>query len=290
MPSNQLKNMSWFPGHMKKATDEIKKSLHIVDLVIEIGDSRAPYSSLNTTLDKIIGDKKKVILFSKRDLADTMKIDFAIKRYKEEKGVDALSLDFKSKEDIRRLISYLSSIKTTKSLKYERFGMAVPPLRAIIIGIPNVGKSTLINSLLGKKKANVANKPGLTRTQQLVKIDNRFELFDTPGILQPNYEDKNAIMKLAYLGSISDEAIPIEEVYSSLGTFLLDNYKDEVYSHYSIDKKIQLNMDNLFTEIALSRKFLLPKNEPDIQRAKIAFLKEFRAGEITKCVVDDVNA
>lgn len=289
MASNQLKNMSWFPGHMKKAIDEIKKSLHLVDVVIEVGDSRAPVSSLNSLLDKVIEGKKKVLLFSKKDLADESKLSVFINKYKQN-GIESLALDFKSPDDIRRLIKYLGTIKTTKSLKYERYNLAVPPLRALIIGIPNVGKSTLINSLVGKKKTNVANKPGLTKTQQLVKIGDKFELFDTPGILQPNYEDKKAIMHLAWLGSISDDAIPIEDVYDSLKEFLLKNYLSSLYEHYSIDKTISLTSDNLFNEIAKSRKYILPGNKLDISRAKIAFLKEFRLGNISKCVVDDVQA
>lgn len=283
----QIKNMSWYPGHMKKALDEIKKSLHIVDAVLEIGDARAPYSSLNEALDRTIGDKRKIIIFSKKDLSDEEKVKKYLAVYAS-KGIEALALDFKDKKDIAFLLKYLSSVKSTKALRYERYGLAVPPLRCLIVGIPNVGKSTLINSLVGKKKTSVANKPGQTKTQQLVKLGDRLEMFDTPGILQPNYEDKSSIMRLAWIGSVADDALPIEEVYASLASFVLKEYRQSLYSHYSIPSTTELNEGNIFFEIGKERKFLLPGNEIDIARAKTTFLKEFRAGEIERCVVDNV--
>jgi len=287
MASFQMKNMSWYPGHMKKALDEIKKSLKIVDLVIEIGDSRAPESSLNSMLDSITQGKKKIILFSKKDLSDQVKVNKWIEIYKG-RGIDCFSLDFKDPAQIKNVLKYLTSIKSTKALKYERYNMAVPPLRALVVGIPNVGKSTLINSLVGKKKAQVANKPGLTRTQQLVKLGDKLELFDTPGVLQPNYEDKKAVMHLAWLGSIADQAIPIEQVYSTLAEFMLSDYLDSLYEHYQIDRSVVLSKENIFKTIGQARHFILPQGEVDISRAKIAFLKEFRGGQIVRCVVDDV--
>jgi ribosome biogenesis GTPase A len=287
--SPQVNNLSWFPGHMKKAADELAKTLKLVDIVVEVGDSRAPVSSLNSYLDKMIQGKKKIILFSKKDLSDPQRLAFFLNEYKQ-KGIEALALDFQSKEDIAYLMRYLGGVKSTKALKYERYGLATPPLRALVIGIPNVGKSTLINSLVGKKKARVANKPGETKAQQLVRVLDKLELFDTPGILQPNYDDKNALMRLAWLGSLNDQAIPLEEVCSSLAAFLLRNYRSYLCKHFNLDEKAELNPGNLFNAIADSRQFLLPGGEKDETRAKAAFLKEFRAGEIVKCVVDDVRA
>lgn len=274
---------------MKKALDEIQKSLKIVDAVIEVGDSRAPLSSLNSQLDRIIGGKKKILLFSKKDLADQSKTAIFIEWYKKQ-NIDAFSLNFRDKGDIAFLLRYLSGIKSTKALKYERYNLAVPPLRCLIVGIPNVGKSTLINSLVGHKSASVANKPGQTKSQQLVKLGDRLELFDTPGILQPNYEDKNAIMRLAWIGSVDDNAIPIEKVYESLAAFVLKEYSSSLYKHYQIPQDRVLTSQNIFSEIASARHFLLSGNQADIERAKTAFLKEFRAGEIAPSVVDDVKA
>ncbi len=287
--AEQIKNLSWFPGHMKKAANELANTLSRVDLVIEVGDARAPYSSLNSYLDKMIQGKKKIIVYSKKDLADPQRTRLALDTFKKE-GIDSFVLDFKNREDISFLLHYLSGIKSTKALKYERYGLATPPLRAMVIGIPNVGKSTLINSLVGKKKAAVANKPGETKVQTLIKVSERLELYDTPGILQPNYDDKNALRHLAWLGSLNDQAIPIQDIMLSLTDFLLKNYKESLYSYYKIPLSRELNKETFLYAVAEERKFLLSGGDLDLNRAGEAFLKEFRAGQIVKCVVDDVKA
>jgi ribosome biogenesis GTPase A len=280
-------NINWFPGHMKLAIDDIKKVLPLVDAVIEIGDARAPFSSLNNLLDKIIVGKKKILIFSKEDLADPIKLKKAMNKYAAE-GIETRAINIKDPKDIKELLTYLSSIKTSRAMKYARYNLAVPPLRALVVGIPNVGKSTLINSLVGKYMAKVANKPGETKAQQLVKLGDRLELFDTPGVLQPNYEDKQAIMHLAWLGSLNDDSLPLEKVYSSLAEFMISEYLKSIYTRFGIPEDISLSKENLYEEIAKARKYMLAGNQYDIQRAKAMFTKEFRSGEIALTVVDDV--
>lgn len=286
MANQTEKNLSWFPGHMQKTLNQIKEIINNVDIVIQIADARAPISSLNNTLEQIINNKVKVMLFSKKDLADLDKLNYFIKYY-ESKGYTCFPLDLKNKKDIQNLIKFLESIKTAKIKKYEKFNLIPPPSRCLIVGIPNVGKSTLINSISNKNRASVANKPGHTKSMQVIKVSSKIELIDTPGVLSPNYESKDIIYHLSWIGSIKDEAINMEEIYSSLANFILNNYKEYVYLRYEIDKSIQLDNSNFYLEIAKSRKFLLKNDNYDISRAKNTFINEFRNGILGRVVVDE---
>ena len=277
-------NINWFPGHMKVALDEIKRVLPLVDVVILVGDARAPYSSINKTIDKLVKDKKKILVFSKLDLADEKKL----LKMKPSEEYEVNFCNFKDRNEVSKFKRYLESFESSKAKKYARFNLAKPALRALIVGIPNVGKSTLINSLVGKNKASVANTPGHTKAKQLVKVGSSLELFDTPGIMQPNYDSKVAITHLAWLGSIKDDILPMDYLTSSLADFMLNNYREEVKARFDLDDEI--DVENIFVKIAESRKYLLQKGELDIKRAQLTFLKEFREGKIAKVVVDDVLA
>ena len=178
---NSLNELNWFPGHMKKALNQVAEKLKNVDGVIEIGDSRAPFSSFPNYLDKITKDKIKVYAFSHSENADPQKFINQIKKY-EAMGIKTFAFDFRQEKECRPLLDYLSTIKTSKDEKYLKNNFPLPDKKFMILGIPNVGKSTLINTLSKKRKAAVENKPGKTRAQQLIRVSEKIYIVDTPGI------------------------------------------------------------------------------------------------------------
>ena len=248
---NSLNELNWFPGHMKKALNQVAEKLKNVDGVIEIGDSRAPFSSFPNYLDKITKDKIKVYAFSHSENADPQKFINQIKKY-EAMGIKTFSFDFRQEKECRPLLDYLSTIKTSKDEKYLKNNFPLPDKKFMILGIPNVGKSTLINTLSKKRKAAVENKPGKTRAQQLIRVSEKIYIVDTPGILEPNYEDKEVIAKLAILGSVKFDILPLVALTDHFLNFLREKYPSSLTSFYDID--ISGTEENVFLNIAKKKK------------------------------------
>lgn len=281
----QQKNIHWFPGHMLKALREIKERLKIVDLVIEVIDSRAPISSKNPFLNEIIKDKKKMIVLTKKDLCDEKKINSFLSYYEKENYRTILA-NLNDAIDIKRITGLANELGKERQEKYIKRGMKPQPLRVMIIGIPNVGKSTLINRLVKKSAASARNTPGHTKAQQWIRVNKDFELLDTPGILSPHYEDKKVAMNLALIGSIKDEILPIDEIYSHLIDFLILNYLAEFKARYKLNLE-EYQEDKITQEIGKNRGLLLKGGEVDADSVKKLIIKEFRAGLIAKVVVDE---
>lgn len=280
----QQKNIHWFPGHMVKALREIKEKINLVDVVVEIVDARCPISSKNPFLDEIINNKEKMIVFSKKDLCDEIKIK-VFKKYYNEKGYEVVIADLNNKNDISKIITTINFLGKGKQEKYIKRGMKPQPLKIMIIGIPNVGKSTLINRLVKKNAASTRNTPGHTKAQQWVRINQNFDLLDTPGILPPHYEDKVTSTNLALIGSIKDDILPLDEMFTSLFNFLIRNYKDDFYKKYSIGSDI--SEAEVVQLIGQNRGLLLKGGIVDTDAVKKMIIKEFRAGIIAKVVVDE---
>ena len=281
--NQKLKNVHWFPGHMVKATREIIERLKVIDVIIEIVDSRAPISSKNPFLEDITNSKKRLLVFSKKDLTDDNKINM-FEKYYQDKNYDTILANLNDKKDILEIIKKVQFLGKDRQEKYLKRGMKPQPLRVMIIGIPNVGKSTLINKLTRKNAASVQNTPGHTRAQQWVRINENFELLDTPGILPPHYEDKTYSLHLALIGSIKENILPIEDLYDYLIEFLLKEYPSSLNKRYGVDETLSIH--EITNEIAKRRGLLLKGNEYDEEKTKKLVLKEFKEGIITPVIID----
>lgn len=281
--NQKLKNVHWFPGHMVKATREIIERLKVIDVIIEIVDSRAPISSKNPFLEDVTNSKKRLLVFSKKDLTDNNKINM-FEKYYQDKNYDTILANLNDKKDILEIIKKVQFLGKDRQEKYLKRGMKPQPLRVMIIGIPNVGKSTLINKLTRKNAASVQNTPGHTRAQQWVRINENFELLDTPGILPPHYEDKTYSLHLALIGSIKENILPIEDLYDYLIEFLLKEYPSSLNKRYGVDETLSIH--EITNEIAKRRGLLLKGNEYDEDKTKKLVLKEFKEGIITPVIID----
>lgn len=276
----------WFPGHMKKAQIEIEKKVKLVDCVIELLDSRIPLASRNQTLYKITENKLRLVVLTKADLADS-NVTNDWSKYFKDAGSTVIFADLNKNSDIQNIIKNVEKLGETKQQKLLSKGMKPQPIRAMIIGIPNVGKSTLINKLAKRHSASVQNKPGHTKSQQLIKVSNKFELLDTPGILQNSYEDKQQATLLALAGSIKREILPTEELAVTAYSYLNKYYFANLKSRYSYLEEVDSPAD-AFTKIAHSRGYLV-KGLEDTNKAMEVFLNELKNGQIGRISFERVN-
>ena len=265
----------WFPGHMNKALNEVENKVKVVDVIIELFDARAPLSSINENLAKITTNKKKLIVLTKIDLADPEQN----KKWAEElsKRYDSvLCLDLKKNNAEAILSKAVIALGKDKWEKEKAKGMKPQPIRAMIIGIPNVGKSSLINRLAKRKAAGVQNKPGYTRGEQWIKVNKDFLLLDTPGILPMSYENPKKAANLALIGAIRDDILPNEQLGEYLLGYLRERYPNSLSIRFGID-----NIGDRLTvlkQISERRKIVNSVGENDLLRAEALLLKEFKDG------------
>lgn len=276
----------WFPGHMKKAQIEIEKKVKLVDCVIELLDARIPLASRNQTLYKITENKLRLVVLTKADLAD-QKITNVWSDYFKNTGSAVIFADLNKNADVQNIIKSVEKLGESKQQKLISKGMKPQPIRAMIIGIPNVGKSTLINKLSKRHSASVQNKPGHTKSQQLIKVSNKFELLDTPGILQNSYEDKQQATLLALTGSIKREILPTEELAVTAFSYLNKYYFSNLKNRYSYLEETDSALD-AFAKIARSRGYLARGLE-DTSKAMEVFLNELKNGQIGRISFERIN-
>lgn len=280
-----LAQLNWFPGHMAKAKRIIVENLKLVDVVIELRDARIPRSSANPILQELIGNKPHLIALNKIDLADTA-VNNKWEEYFSSLGKAVVKINSLDGKGIRQLVTVAENLAKAKTAKFANKGVKPRNARVMIIGIPNVGKSSLINRLSGSASLKTADKPGVTRAKQWIKIKNNLDLLDTPGILWPKFEDPEVGVNLAFTGAISDEVYDIELAASLLLWRLKDKYSKNIAERYRIEE-IPATKEELFELAGKKRGFLQKGGIIDGEKTAIAILKDFRAGKLGKISLEE---
>lgn len=280
----EMASIQWFPGHMTKTRRMIQSSLSLVDGVVEVLDARIPFSSRNPEMDKLVKDKPRMLLLNKSDMADDSSTEKWIDYYKS-KGFTVLKTDCKSGNGLK---GFLPAVKGNmlKQLIEKRRGKGIEgaPIRLMIVGIPNVGKSSFINRMAKSKKAKVEDRPGVTRNKQWIKFGGNVELLDMPGVLWPKFEDQGVARKLAFTGAVKDDILDIEALVAFLLENLSVNYPEAVSERYKIDKSG--DGFELLSELGRKRGMLVSGGEVNTERAAITLLDEFRSGKLGKITLE----
>lgn len=267
-------HIHWYPGHMAKTRRIIKENLKLVDLVLEIVDARAPKSTHIPDIFELIGSKKLILIMNKADLADEKTTELW-KNYFAEKGLDSVSVNSRNKAGFKQLDEIIQDFSKK----------AKKPLRGIVVGVPNVGKSSFINQIVGKKAAKTGNKPGITRGKMWLKAGDKLELLDTPGILWPKIEQESIGLKLAFLGCIKEELLDAERISIKLTEFLVKKHPEKLAARYKIETP--QSPVAILEQIAKSRGFIISGGRPDTLRAAKTLLKEFQDGKLGRISLEE---
>lgn len=269
----------WYPGHMTKAKRAMQEDIKLIDVIIELVDSRVPFGSKNPDIDTLANGKSRILLMNKYDLADKAVSDKWTKYY-EEKGYFVATVNSKNGRGVKAVNDVIQKACKEKIERDRKRGILNRPIRAMIVGIPNVGKSTFINSFAGKACAKTGNKPGVTKGKQWIRLNKNVELLDTPGILWPKFEDQQVGLNLAFIGSIKDELYNIYELSLLLLDYLIKNYPDAVADFYEIENSDSNN--ELLERISIKRGCIKSGAEYDIDKAAKCLVDDFRNGRIGK--------
>ena len=287
---SEAQTIQWFPGHMTKTRRKIQASLKLVDAVAEIIDARIPVSSRNPELHKIIENKPRIILMNKCDMADPSQTARWVSCYQKE-GVLAIPVDCKSGRGLNQFIPKVRELLKDRIIQWEQKGMVNRTIRVMIVGIPNVGKSSFINRMAKQNRAKVEDRPGVTRGNQWFTIGKAFDLLDTPGVLWPKFDDPNVGDKLAFTGAVKDQIVDTEQLASRLLEVLRDEYSAMLAARYKLEKYDlrPLQGYELLELIGRKRGMLASGGEIDTERASIMVLDEFRSAKLGKITLEQVN-
>ena len=274
--------INWYPGHMAKTKREISEKLDLIDVVFEVIDARIPYSSKNKDIDKMIKNKKRVLIMTKIDMCDIINTNKWIKYY-EEKGIKVIPVDLINKKNISEIFKVTEEVNKELNDKRKEKGLKERKVRILILGIPNVGKSTLINTLVGKKATNVGNKPGITRHLEWIRINKDIELLDTPGILWPKLDDDTIAHNLAAMTAIKEEILDTEDIAIYIINTMLKLYKDSIVNRYNLTSynDVVEVLDMIGKKIGAVR-----NNETDYEKVYSVILRDLREGYLGKVTFD----
>ena len=272
--SENSQSIQWFPGHMAKTRRKIKEILPLIDAVAEVVDARVPSSSRNPELKELIGDKPHIILLNKCDMADKSVTDKWIKHYKSQ-NITAIAVDCKSGKGLNAFKDTVKTVLADKLEAYAKKGMIGKPLRVMVVGIPNVGKSSFINKIAGNTRAKVENRPGVTRGNQWFTIDRQLELLDTPGVLWPKFEDQTVGERLAFTGAVKDRILDVELLSMRLLEILSKDYPDLLTKRYG-DLDLEIDSYDLLCAVGKKRGMVIRGGETDTERAANMLLEEYR--------------
>jgi len=281
-------NIQWFPGHMTKAQRMIEDNIKMVDAVCEIVDARIPYSSRNPDIDRLSGDKPRLMILNRIDLADP-KVTQRWKKYYQEKGFSVLETDAKTGKGVNGFVPAVRELLSDKLKEYEAKGQVGRTLRIMILGIPNVGKSTFINKVAGRKAAIAGDKPGVTRGKQWINIDAGLDLLDTPGILWPKFDSQEVGEMLALTNAIKADVLDKETLGANFMLRLREYYPEALRERYKFEPDPEANGFELLEQAAMKRGFLVSRGEYDIERMANTLLKEYHEGKLGRLSLEVPN-
>lgn len=283
-------NINWYPGHMKKTKDLMKANLKLVDVVVELLDSRIPYSSKNPDIDTLMAGKPRVVLLNKSDISDRAKLNKWINYYKEQ-GIKAIPIDAMKGTGVNRIVDECKNAVKDKMDSLKEKGRKERAIRIMIVGVPNVGKSSLINKLTGRRSTQTGDRPGVTKGKQWVKLRGNLELLDTPGILWPKFEDQDVALNLAFTRAIKDEILDVETLALRLIEKLMVIEPEKLAARYKLEELGESGIETMDI-IAQKRGFITGRKEIDYTRTATTVLNEFRTGKlgnITLEVPEDIK-
>ena len=279
-------NINFFPGHMNKARKEIEEKIKLIDIVYEVVDARMPSSSRIKDIDDLIKNKPKIMIMTKRDLCDLDKTNKWISYY-ESLGYKVFLTDLVNDKNVNKLFTLTDEVLNDLNAKRVEKGMEIRKYRALIMGVPNVGKSTLINKITGRKAVNVGNKPGVTKDISWIRINDKLDLMDTPCILWPKIDDQKQAYTLACFSSIKDEILPIDEVACYILKYMFDNYQDLLFNRYGSFSLDEEDYTDAYEHIGRKRGCLVRGNEVDYNKVSNIIIKDLRDGYLGKVTFDE---
>ena len=292
-------SINWYPGHMAKTKREIAEDLKLIDVVVELLDSRIPLSSQNPDIAELTKDKKKIIVLNKTDLADNMQNE-AWKKHFNSKGQVCILTDSNLGKGINEVTKAIEEIMKEELEQYAEKGRTGRKIKAMILGIPNVGKSSFINRIIKTNRLEVGNKPGVTRKKQWISINDKINLLDTPGVLWPRFEDEKTALNLAFTGTIKDDVLEQTEIAYQLLKFLLENYRQNVIERYKMtldyiertlsqNKPENFNICEIMQEIGRRRGAIISGGEIDDEKTAKIILDDFRSGRLGRITIERIN-